>query len=45
MGGVTIKAFVEMLVEQTLAQEAVRQLELVDGMPHFGDNNYVKVVA
>jgi hypothetical protein len=33
-----------MPVEYTIAQEALRQLELVDEMPHFGDNNYVRVV-
>lgn len=33
-----------MPVEYTIAEEALRQLELVDEMPHFGDNNYVRVV-
>jgi hypothetical protein len=34
-----------MPVEYTIVKEAPRQLELVDEMPHFGDNNYVRVVA
>ncbi len=34
-----------MPVEYTIAQEAVKHLESVGEMPHFGDNNYARVVA
>lgn len=34
-----------MPVGYSIDQEALRQLELVDEMPHLGDNNLVRVVA